>query len=52
MSHINEEWSDCDFNGMIKVYDLEPKGAKEPVELWDDYDERLRGESQWKSYEM
>ena len=48
----NEEWHDCDFKGTIRVYDNEPHGAKEPVELMDDYDERLRGESQWKYERM
>ena len=40
MSHIDKEWSDCRFNGTIKVYDIEPKGAQEPVEIMDDYDVR------------
>ena len=52
MLRIDNEWRDCDFKGTIKKYDLEPRGTEEPVELWDDYDERYRGESQWKSYEQ
>ena len=45
-----EQWNDCNWVGIINV--KEPNQMKtEPIELWDDYDERLRGESQWKSYE-
>ena len=40
MSRIGKEWGDCDFSGIIKVYDLEPKAPQEPVENLDDYDVR------------
>ena len=46
----SEQWNECDWVGTIIV--KEPRKKKpEPIELWDDYDERLKGESQWKSYE-
>lgn len=38
---MNEEkWIDCDFVGVIKKYDNEPKAPKEQVENLDDYDMR------------
>ena len=44
---MSEEWRDCDWVGTIKKHEP-PKPPKEPIENWDDYDERRRGESQWK----
>ena len=43
----NDEWHDCDGIGIIKVYDTKTKKT-EPIELCEDYDERLKGETQWK----
>ena len=41
MSRIDEEWHDCDFVGVIKKYDLEPKVLEEYENL-DDYDARQK----------
>ena len=40
ISRIDKTWTDCDFNGVIKVYDITPKKAQEPIEIIDDYDVR------------
>ena len=42
-----EEWHEVDWVGIIKKNDDTQKKPT-PIELLDDYDERLRGESQWK----
>ena len=42
-----EEWHDCDIVGTIQVYHINEKH----VNNFDDYDERMRGESQWKDLE-
>ena len=43
-----EEWHDCDFVGDIRVI---PYDNEKHVNNLDDYDERMRGESQWKDLE-
>lgn len=42
-----EEWNDCDFVGDIRIFPTNDKY----VNNLDDYDERMRGESQWKDLE-
>ena len=42
-----DEWRCCDIVGNIRVYPIN----EEHVNNYDDYDERMRGESQWKDLE-
>ena len=42
-----EEWNEGQFVGTI-VVTKGNKNKSESIEIIDDYDERMRGESQWK----
>ena len=44
---MKDEWNECNFVGDIHIYRFNEKY----VNNYDDYDERLRGESQWKNEE-
>ena len=45
---MNEEvWNEVNVIGEIRIYPLNEKY----VDNFDDYDERMRGESQWKDLE-
>ena len=44
---MKDEWNECDFVGDIRIYPLNDKY----VDNFEGYDERMRGESQWKDQE-
>lgn len=43
----DDDWNECNFVGDIRVYPLNDKY----VDNLEGYDERMRGESQWKDME-
>ena len=44
----NEKWNDCKWTGTIRAF---PLSNDNRPNNFDDYDERKKGESQWKWYE-